>query len=363
MKPTACIAVATVLGLSPPSSGQCPVPGDAADYVYDDGTSNGAFGLIGDGDFCELHLFNALSGVDAITRIDVAYGSAVWPGTGPPAGTPATLCLWEDPNDSRDPLDAQLLLTSAVVVLNPNTDILNPYPIPPSIVLGSFFAGYYLTQEAGEYPGAFDGKVYSNGRAWLTGSNVPGGFDPTDLSNNSIPPIDVDNIVPGVFLLRALGQAVVGLPFCFGDGTGTACPCGNETAAGAGAGCANSTGEGAVALGLGSNQVSQDDLQIAGRNLPVGQPALLFAADQAVGGGDGAAFGDGLRCAGVNAVRLGVRHACPQGFEIWGPGLGQLGGWAPGDVRRFQVWYRDPAGGPCGSGFNLSNGLEVNFGP
>jgi len=31
----------------------------------------------------------------------------------------------------------------------------------------------------------------------------------------------------------------------------------------------------------------------------------------------------------------------------------------PGDVlRRFQVWYRDLVG-PCGSGFNPTNGVEV----
>jgi hypothetical protein len=32
-----------------------------------------------------------------------------------------------------------------------------------------------------------------------------------------------------------------------------------------------------------------------------------------------------------------------------------------GDERNFQFWYRDPAGGP--SGFNLSDGLQVNFCP
>jgi hypothetical protein len=31
----------------------------------------------------------------------------------------------------------------------------------------------------------------------------------------------------------------------------------------------------------------------------------------------------------------------------------------PGDIRRYQAWFRDPFGGPCGSGFNLSNGYEI----
>jgi hypothetical protein len=31
----------------------------------------------------------------------------------------------------------------------------------------------------------------------------------------------------------------------------------------------------------------------------------------------------------------------------------------PGDVKRYQIWYRDPQGSPCGAQFNLSNGMEI----
>ena len=41
------------------------------------------------------------------------------------------------------------------------------------------------------------------------------------------------------------------------------------------------------------------------------------------------------------------------------PPAGQIG---PGQTWYFQGWYRDPAG-PCGSGFNLTNGIEVTFTP
>jgi hypothetical protein len=38
-------------------------------------------------------------------------------------------------------------------------------------------------------------------------------------------------------------------------------------------------------------------------------------------------------------------------------------GLVAGDLKRYQIWYRDPAASPCGSGFNLSNGIEVNWTP
>jgi len=44
------------------------------------------------------------------------------------------------------------------------------------------------------------------------------------------------------------------------------------------------------------------------------------------------------------------------------PGLGLLLGAAPGTTWYAQTWYRDPAG-PCGGGFNTSNGLVLTFTP
>jgi Lectin C-type domain len=152
-----------------------------------------------------------------------------------------------------------------------------------------------------------------------------------------------------------------GAGFCFGDGTSTACPCGN--AGGSGEGCANSTAAGATLATTGSQSVAADDLGFTGGNLLPSQPALLFGGMNAVNGGAGILFGDGLRCAGGSIVRLGVRVPDAGGAASWGPALGTSGGWASGDTRRFQVWYRDPVGSPCGAGFNLSHGVELVFGP
>ncbi len=152
----------------------------------------------------------------------------------------------------------------------------------------------------------------------------------------------------------------VGTSFCSGDGTGTACPCGNTGAAGAG--CANSASSGALLVGGGSASASADNLTFAATGLVPSQPALLFSGLNAVNGGAGNVFGDGLRCAGGSIRRLGVRIPSVAGAANWGPGLGAAGGWGAGDSRTFQVWYRDPSGSPCGNGFNLSQGVAITFG-
>ncbi|MCB9915972.1 MAG: hypothetical protein H6828_12655 [Planctomycetes bacterium] len=156
-------------------------------------------------------------------------------------------------------------------------------------------------------------------------------------------------------------EAGSGIYYCFGDGTATACPCGNP--GGSGEGCANSSGAGAKLTIAGSVSASADDLVMNGAQLLPGQPGLLFSGLNAVNGGNGVVFGDGLRCAGGTVLRLGVRVPNAGGTATWGPGLGAIGGWGSGDTRRFQVWYRDPGGSPCGSNFNLSHGVELVFGP
>lgn len=153
----------------------------------------------------------------------------------------------------------------------------------------------------------------------------------------------------------------IGYAYCFGDGSGTACPCAN--AGGSAEGCANSTGAGAVLGASGSNGAGANDLVLHARRVPALQPGLLFVGNVESNGGSGFTFGDGLRCSAFGVRRLGVSIASAGGHASWGPGLGALGGWIAGDTRRFQIWYRDPIAGPCGSGFNLTNGYGVTFVP
>jgi len=81
-----------------------------------------------------------------------------------------------------------------------------------------------------------------------------------------------------------------------------------------------------------------------------------------------AAFGDGILCLGGQILRMYVKTASggvAQAPAPTDPSITQrssaLGDpLAPGSVRLYQVFYRDPASGWCAPNtFNLSNGLRV----
>ena len=77
--------------------------------------------------------------------------------------------------------------------------------------------------------------------------------------------------------------------------------------------------------------------------------------------------GDGLICVGGSLVRLGTkwnangRSQCPAPGDV--PNSIR-GGNLPGDVRTYQVWYRNAAATFCTPAtFNLSNGLRTTWRP
>ena len=151
-----------------------------------------------------------------------------------------------------------------------------------------------------------------------------------------------------------------GNAYCFGDGSGTPCPCANV--GGPGQGCANGTGMGGVLAATGSASVSLSNLSLEVTQCPTGQPGLLFQGVNATGGGLGAVFGDGLRCAGGSVVRLETVFLDGSGTGSSSVNVASKGGVASGDTRYYQFWYRDPAGSACGALFNLTNGLELTWG-
>jgi len=155
-------------------------------------------------------------------------------------------------------------------------------------------------------------------------------------------------------------------PYCFGDGTGTACPCANSGSAGRG--CANSIQPaGGRLAGAGNVSIASDGLVLSGTGIPNG-PGLYFQGTTQLGGGNGAVFGDGLRCAGGTVIRLGVIPAASNASQYPRPSLdlpvSQKGFCAAGDVRNYQLWYRDSDSSFCTSNvFNLTNAVSVTWAP
>lgn len=174
--------------------------------------------------------------------------------------------------------------------------------------------------------------------------------------DDTLADVDIDN--PFGLATDFHDHEEVGDAFCTGDSV--LCPCANF--GNSATGCANSTGVGATLEGTGTDGITNDDLLFEASQLPPNSSALLFSGTAAVNGGLGAVFGDGLRCAGGAVTRMGVQFADPIGFVEFGPGFAAQYGWAVGETLYFQVWYRNNAG-PCGSGFNLTNGVQVTFTP
>ncbi|MCB9916715.1 MAG: zinc metalloprotease [Planctomycetes bacterium] len=169
------------------------------------------------------------------------------------------------------------------------------------------------------------------------------------------------NYRPNLYTVGGTGPSGPGTAFCAGDGSGTGCPCNNQGAAGHG--CQNSTGAGAQLTASGTASIGAGDLVLHGSDLVSGQSGLYFQGDNQISGGNGAVFGDGLRCTGLNTVRLQIRMASASGTSNTTVNVAAAGGVSAGQTKRYQLWYRDPAFSPCLSGFNLSNGYEVTWLP
>jgi hypothetical protein len=169
-----------------------------------------------------------------------------------------------------------------------------------------------------------------------------------------------EDIIEGARYCGLDGGPIAG--FCFG--TAAACPCGN--AGGAGRGCANSIfATGALLSATGAADMSNDTLSLNGSGLS-GNNALFFQGTAQSGGGAGTIFGDGLRCAAGTVIRLGTEPVTAAGNSTH-PGAGDpdisVSGAIPagGATRYYQIWYRNVAAFCTPNGWNLSNGLTVEW--
>jgi len=158
---------------------------------------------------------------------------------------------------------------------------------------------------------------------------------------------------------------VVGLAttYCTGD-QGT-CPCGNDNdGTNSPAGCANGSfsGGGGLASG-GTTSVSAADFVLTCSGVIPGALGVFFQGNNALGGGAGISFGDGLRCAGGGAIRLEIVAIDLSGGSNTTVNVPIRGGVSGGETKRYQLWYQDLLSSTCGAGFNLTNAVEVVWSP
>src|SRR5687768_16092596 len=174
-------AISTGL-LAPPSQG-----GYLSNlYSIDDGSTESSLGLLLGGTLCWFQRFDTLptAPFDVITEVQVAYGFPGNPGLAVPNGTPATACVWEDPNDDGDPSDAVLVSLKLSTVANVDTQALNPIAMPHATVRGKFFAGVFVKHPINRFPASRDTSTLSLGRAFFVGTTTANGtFDPANLDS------------------------------------------------------------------------------------------------------------------------------------------------------------------------------------
>jgi hypothetical protein len=198
-----------------------------------------------------------------------------------------------------------------------------------------------------------------------TGLNVNVQFSVSDGTTTTVVPALRANPYDIVWATFTVGVPTSpSIPYCFGDGSGTACPCANAGAAGHG--CASSiNANGAHLASSGLASISADSFVLAGSGMP-NSSALYFQGTARTSAGAGAAFGDGLRCASGSVIRLGtkVNSGGSSSFPVSGdPAIHVKGADSAGNVRDYQCWYRNAAAFCTPSTFNLTNGLEITWGP
>lgn len=173
----------------------------------------------------------------------------------------------------------------------------------------------------------------------------------------------LDNLASGkVWLYQGSSPSPIGTAYAFGDGSGAPCPCGN-VAPNVGGGCSNSRGVGATLRAFGSTSIASDAFALDVRGVPGFFTTCTLAwGMQAAGGLQGLVSGDGRRAIAGGVRRFQRSVVDLDGFYTSGIELAAFGPWSAGQTVYFQALYRD-ATGPCGSGFNLTNGVALTFTP
>ena len=151
--------------------------------------------------------------------------------------------------------------------------------------------------------------------------------------------------------------------YCFGDGIDpnvtTACPCGNFGAPGHG--CANSADPNGARL-VATGAANPDTIVLHAGEMPSVSSCIYLQGDGSID----AVYGDGVRCARGNLVRLRTRTNVGGASEFPDStdtvSLSQRGGVVNGSgvTRYYQTYYRNASAAFCPPAtFNITNGWRV----
>lgn len=348
-----------------------------------------------------------------VSAIDVVWGARVnAAGSLLVDGTPASVALWEDPNDDGDPSDAVLLEVAPTTIQNHDTDMFNQVQLATTHTLsGYFFVGAIFRNSATPGPNLrpfqldwdsdevlpYDpfGPFVLPYQARTFVGNASGAFDPASLAPSSLNQ-SVVAFLGGVFmpgyvssaynsipLIRPTCYPEAGAPFCSNDTLGTdhmtPCPCSNSGSIGNG--CSNSfNADGARLTAYGN--VADDDILGPGPQPMVlsasGMPATSFTMFIQHDAPGDTRFHDGVLCASGGLVRLRGRNAGTAQFMAAGTAvfpnsnfandstltLSSRGGVVVGSgaTRYYAAWYRNASTTFCPPATaNVTNGWRVTW--
>jgi hypothetical protein len=193
-------------------------------YTWDDGSCENSLGWTTGTtsttyDMGWINGFDAVNGADTITAVLTTFGSAGGTGT-ILNGDPATVAVWEDPNDDGNPNDAVLLTQSAIQIANVYTNTFNSYPVAPVLVTGHFFVGCWTptntatnppTPGVGEFPAPMDNSSAAPMRSFYVGGNP---VNPNNLAGNPNTVTDLTTFYQGTFMVRAEGSGAAPFVYC-----------------------------------------------------------------------------------------------------------------------------------------------------
>ncbi len=168
-------------------------------YIADNGTLGSSWFAGGD-DIGVLNRFDAVGGCETIVAVSLQAG---------PAGLPAHVYVWDDPNDDGNPTDA-VLLVDQPITLSATPGIVRYELSTPAPVAGVFFVGASATMPGTMGSGFFsDGGPCAAQRSWAA-SAPPGQFNAANLGAN--PTLTQQcaggSTIPITWIVRGEGQPV-----------------------------------------------------------------------------------------------------------------------------------------------------------